>query len=58
MALVRTRMRQYEPFFLTSSELPQHGPWLWGSAMHVYTPSHRELTVSVLTEWFSQLVPD
>jgi serine/threonine protein kinase len=56
-ALVRTPMREYEPFFLMPHELEGHGPWLWGGAMHVYTPSHRELTVQALTEWFTLLVP-
>jgi hypothetical protein len=25
--------------------------------MHVFTPSHRELNVEVLVEWFAQLMP-
>ncbi len=57
MALVASPMRGYEPFFLTSNELGQHGAWLWGGAMHVYTANHRELTVEALTEWFALLLP-
>jgi serine/threonine protein kinase len=57
MALMATPMRRYEPFFLVTSELRQHGHWLWGGGMHVYTASHRELTVDVFTEWFARLVP-
>jgi NIMA (never in mitosis gene a)-related kinase/serine/threonine-protein kinase len=57
MALMSTPMRRYEPFFLNQRDLAEHGRWLWGGAMHVYTPTHRELTVEVLVEWFSQLVP-
>jgi hypothetical protein len=57
MALMVRGLRSYEPFFLNSGELGQHAAYLWGGAMHVYTPSHRELTVEVLVEWFAELVP-
>jgi hypothetical protein len=57
MPLMSTPMRNYEPFFLTDSELGQHGPWLWGGAMHIYTPQHRELTVEVIVEWAAELIP-
>jgi serine/threonine-protein kinase len=57
MALVSTPMRSYEPFFLSGSELEEHGYWLWGGGMHIFTPSHRELTVEVLVEWFALLMP-
>jgi hypothetical protein len=50
-------MRNYEPFFLEPGEFDRHAPLLWGGAMHVFTPSHRELTVDALTEWFAELLP-
>jgi Protein kinase domain len=56
MALASTPMRSYEPFFLSGSELEEHAYWLWGG-MHIFTPSHRELTVDVLLEWFALLMP-
>jgi hypothetical protein len=57
MALMRPPMRGYEPFFLMQSEMREHARWLWGGAMHVYTPTHRELNVDVLVEWFAELMP-
>jgi hypothetical protein len=57
MALMSDRMRSYEPFFLNDLELDRHAPFLWGGTMHVFTPSHRELNVEVLVEWFAQLMP-
>jgi hypothetical protein len=58
MALMSDRMRSHEPFFLNDHELAHHAPYLWGGTMHVFTPSHRELTVEVLVEWLAQLVPE
>jgi hypothetical protein len=57
MALMTSRMRTYEPFFLEPREYGDHARWLWGGAMHTYTSSHRELTVEVLVEWFALLMP-
>jgi len=57
MALMPSMMRSYEPFFLKSNELAEHAPYLWGGAMHVYTPSHRELAADVIVEWFTLLIP-
>jgi hypothetical protein len=50
-------MRGYEPFFLEQAELSEHGRWLWGGAMHVYTPKHRPLTADPALEWFGLLMP-
>lgn len=57
MVLASSPMRNYEPFFLEPGEFDRHAPLLWGGAMHVFTPSHRELTVDALTEWFAELMP-
>jgi hypothetical protein len=56
-ALMTTPMRVFEPFFLEQNEVGEHGRWLWGGAMHVFSASHRELTTDVLVEWFAQLLP-
>jgi serine/threonine-protein kinase len=50
-------MRQYEPFFLETAELHQHGQYLWGGAMHVFQHEQRELTRDVLVEWMANLLP-
>ena len=55
--LMGRRMRDYEPFFLERSELAEHAVWLWGGAMHVFQSRIQELTVDVLVQWLSRLVP-
>lgn len=56
-ALMSHYMREYEPFFLTTNEIPEHGRWLWGGAMHVFNAEHAELTRDVLMEWLALLLP-
>ena len=50
-------MREYEPFFLTQSELAEHGHWLWGGAMHVFQSRQIELSSDALVEWLARLLP-
>lgn len=50
-------MRANEPFFLEPPELNQHAQWLWGGGLPSTPPSHRELTVDVLLEWFAEPMP-
>ena len=57
-AIVSSRMRDFEPFFLRPAELGEHGRWLWGGAMHVFQVQQRDLTRDLLIEWMALLVPD
>jgi len=50
-------MRQYEPFFLETTELDQHGQYLWGGAMHIFQHEQMELSREVLVAWFAHLFP-
>jgi hypothetical protein len=51
-------MRDYQPFFLTSGEVGEHGRWLWGGAVHVFQVRPMPLTRDLVVEWLARLVPD
>lgn len=57
-ALLMEPMRAFEPFFLMPFELDDHGPFLWGGAMHVFQSRWTELTRDGLLEWLARLLPE
>jgi hypothetical protein len=55
--LMRSGMREFEPFYLEATELQEHGRLLWGGAMHVFAASTVEASEENLIAWFSHLIP-